>query len=143
MTTLIYHSKANDLGSSEELESFLTTIRLENIRLNITGVLLYNEGQIMQIIEGENAAIIELFEKIKIDKRHKDIVKIVDFKMQERCYEDWSMAFKAISNKDWSTVKGYLNIDDNITSLIKNTSKRNYIKMLIATFVNEEIVVEG
>lgn len=63
MITLIYHSTWCHNCSTEERILFLTSVRLENIRLNVTGVLLYHEGEIMQIIEGKTDVILQLFEK--------------------------------------------------------------------------------
>lgn len=137
MITLIYHSVALNICSEKELNLFLTSVRRKNIRLNITGILFYHRGNILQILEGENNTVNELFEKIKIDNRHTDVVKLVDFKITKRSYVDWSMAFKHLSKKDWVEVKGYLNIENEESLLPQYSDKSCYLKVLINSFINE------
>ena len=131
MTTLIYDSISTSTLSPDELKLFLKTIRLKNIRLNVTGILLCHNGNFMQIIEGENSVIADLFKTIEKDEKHIKVIKIVDFKMKERCYENWPMAFKTISKKDWLTVKGYLSIENNLLGLKRKSDKSTYLKLLI------------
>ena len=137
MITLIYHSVANKICSAEELSLFLTSVRNKNIRLNVTGVLFYHQGNIMQIIEGEYDTIIELFERIKSDHRHSDIVKLVDFPISKRSFSDWSMAFQQLTNQDWVKVTGYLNIEDEQIGLPQQSEKYGYLKVLIDSFILE------
>ena len=137
MTTLIYDSIWTSTFTPDELELFLTTIRLENSRLNVTGILLYHNGNFIQIIEGENLIIADLFEKIKNDERHNQVIKLVDFKMKDRSYENWSMAFKVISKKDWTTIKEYLSIKYNLLGLKRKSNKSTYLKLLIDLFIDE------
>ena len=138
MHTLIYHSISQNECSDDELELFLTTIRKKNITLDVTGILLYHDGQIIQILEGEKDTIINLFEEIKIDKRHFGVVELINFKMEDRACRDWSMAFKKASKKDWLKIEGYLNFNSNIQQniLMEQTKNRTYLKMLIDSFVD-------
>ena len=137
MITLIYHSVSNNTMSVKELSLFLTSVRNKNIRLNVTGILFYHRGNIMQIIEGEYDTIIELFERIKLDAMHTDIVKLVDFPISKRSYNDWSMAFQQFSDDDWVKVIGYLNIEDEQIGLPQHSEKYSYLKVLIDSFIFE------
>jgi hypothetical protein len=47
----------------------------------------------MQIIEGEEEHVLELFIKISMDKRHKDIYKIMSGPINKRNFDNWSMGF--------------------------------------------------
>lgn len=73
MYEMIYMSTASELLSEEEVNSLLIQARHFNYANYITGVLLYIEGDFLQVIEGEKETIDALFEKIKNDKRHHDI----------------------------------------------------------------------
>ena len=137
MITLIYHSVATKFCSNDELNLFLTSVRNKNIRLNVTGVLFYHRGNILQIIEGEYDTIIELFERIKFDPRHTDIVKLVDFPISKRSYSNWSMAFQQFSDNDWVKVIGYLNIEDEQIGLPQHSEKYGYLKVFIDSFILE------
>src|ERR1700712_2972875 len=112
MHNLIYLSSASYLFSDEELIDILNKSRLNNTRLNITGLLLYNEGSILQILEGEKDVLQTLFETISKDVRHKSILKMIDSSINERSFQEWSMGFKQISKSDWNTLQGYLNLEN-------------------------------
>ena len=137
MITLIYHSVAVNTYLTEELNVFLSTIRKKNIQLNITGALFYYNGNILQIVEGECDIVNALFEKIKIDNRHTDVAKLVDFKITERSYQDWSMVFIQLNEKDWVKVEGCLNIEKKQIGLPEHSEKSVYLKVLIDSFINE------
>jgi hypothetical protein len=91
--------------------------------------LLYIEGDFLQVIEGEEDVIISLFEKIKIDSRHKGIICVFNEKVKERQFSDWSMGFhitnyeKLIKDTGFDTLsKTQLeNIEDKTASILLNT----------------------
>ena len=142
MITLIYHSVAINTCSAEELCLILTSVRNKNIRLNVTGVLFYHQGNIMQIIEGEYDTIIELFEKIKLDERHTNVVKLIDFKITERSYSYWTMAFNQFSESDWVSVHGYIDIENKQVDLPENLNKYAYLKVIIDSFITENGILQ-
>ena len=136
MHTLIYLSASSSLFSNEEIIDILNTSRANNLQLDITGLLLYHEGSILQILEGEKEVIHALFNKICLDGRHKSIIKLLDNDIKERNFADWSMGFKQISNHDWSELKGYLDIDSgNELPQIANSGSPQVIA-LIRSFSN-------
>ena len=138
MITLIYHSSTKDLSSLNETKLFFKPIRLKNIELDVTGLLLHHEGKIMQILEGEKEIITSLFERIKLDNRHTDVVKLIDFEMIDRSYEEWSMASTVISDAESLHVAGYLNIY-NEKVCPQQTFKSSYLQMLINSFIEENV----
>jgi hypothetical protein len=93
MHYLIYVSSAEMLMSSDDLMFLLTECREKNPRVGVTGMLLYKGGNFMQMLEGEQSVIMALYEKIKRDRRHKDVIKILDGQIQQRNFENWSMGF--------------------------------------------------
>lgn len=111
MHSLIYVSAAAHLYSDQELIDILSVSRINNSRLGVTGLLLYHDGSILQILEGEEEILNTLFNKIKKDHRHKGVIKMMDISIGERSFQDWSMGFKQISDADWSQLSGYLDLD--------------------------------
>ena len=79
--------------STEDLLFLLEQSREKNRRIGITGILLYKDGNIMQMIEGEKQVVLELFETIKKDRRHKDVFQVIAGDIQQRNFENWSMGF--------------------------------------------------
>ena len=69
-------TKDQSVGKLEILELF-DYCKGENESTGIKGILLYSEGNFFQVLEGEKAVVIELFEIIKKDYRHHSIIQIV------------------------------------------------------------------
>ncbi len=77
----------------DELLLLLQEARERNRKLGVTGMLLYKEGNFMQMLEGERQVILELYDMITKDSRHKDVTKIMTGDIKKRNYAEWSMGF--------------------------------------------------
>ena len=97
---LVYVSTACELFDEAELIAQLQSFRDANQAHNITGLLLYHSGCIMQAIEGPEAAILDLYNNIQKDQRHKNIIMLLKDNITERSFSDWSMGFHALSAQD-------------------------------------------
>ncbi len=64
---LIYVSTAVKPMIGDELVSLLEQSRARNKRHRITGMLLYSDGHFMQVLEGEEASVMKIFEDISHD----------------------------------------------------------------------------
>ncbi len=67
-----------------------------NCDLNVTGILLYHEGSIAQVIEGEEQTLKALYGKIERDSRHRGIIKLSEGNLDPRNFPDWSMGFRTV-----------------------------------------------
>jgi len=135
MHTIVYLSTACWLFSRKDILDILNTSRTNNSSLGITGLLIYHEGSIMQILEGEEKLVQSLFDKICMDKRHKGIIKTHDERLEARSFREWSMAFKEVSNEDWSQLQGHLNLDkENFKGI--HASGNTHLITLIRSFSN-------
>ena len=107
MYRIIYLSSAVKEFSEEEISSLLIQSRKYNSEHRITGVLLYIEGDFLQVIEGEKKIVKQLFEKIKVDPRHKGVICVFDDAIKERNFKDWSMGFCALEYENLRQISGY------------------------------------
>lgn len=73
------------------LEDILKTSRSNNPQNGITGNLIYHSDLFLQILEGPPEAINNLYNKILLDSRHDDIVKLRDAEFHTRLFESWAM----------------------------------------------------
>jgi len=103
---IVYFSSAVRLFADEELLELLQIARANNARLGITGVLLYADGNFVQLIEGPDDAVDALYAKISRDQRHTSLLKALDGPITERRYADWTMGFDRISSSDKECVEG-------------------------------------
>lgn len=94
MYYLIYVSHATKAMTEGDLLELLVEARNNNLKLDITGMLLYQKGQFMQMLEGDRLAVVELYNDIIKDARHHEVVTIMDGMIEKRSFPDWSMGFK-------------------------------------------------
>lgn len=102
MHHLVYTSTATILLTETELLQLLGPWRATNARLGVTGVLLYSEGQVMQVLEGEAPVVHHLFAAIAGDARHRSVTKLADGPVDGRAFADWSMRFRTVPPADFT-----------------------------------------
>ncbi|MEO1488805.1 MAG: BLUF domain-containing protein [Pseudomonadota bacterium] len=86
----LYISTAPNL-SREEVASILDTSACNNPVRGITGLLLYNGRNFLQLLEGEEAELVSLMLKISHDPRHSGISMLDRSHASERACPDWAM----------------------------------------------------
>ena len=107
MYTAIYVSSAVELFSQEELMALLEKSRKNNSLLDITGMLLYKDGNFMQYLEGPNEAVVALLARIKADPVHRGVIVLLQEEHPEREFYQWAMGFKKINPRTSIKAAGY------------------------------------
>ncbi|MCR9218983.1 MAG: BLUF domain-containing protein [Alphaproteobacteria bacterium] len=90
---VVYRSKACETPTEDDLWALLDDARARNQAVGLTGVLLYDEGAYLQVLEGRPEAIDRLLASIACDPRHVDMTILGDESDRPRLFGDWSMAF--------------------------------------------------
>jgi hypothetical protein len=90
---LIYRSAARTRPSERELAELLTQARSANTERGMTGMLLYDDGSFLQVLEGEKESTHALYARILLDPRHTDMTKLLEREIDERQFGDWQMGF--------------------------------------------------
>lgn len=103
---LIYASSATGAFDAAEIDAVLRKSRINNAGLNITGMLLYTDGSFFQVLEGPEAAVDGLFEKISSDPRHGKVVKIIRESIVARAFGEWSMSYSHMTRSALDQVPG-------------------------------------
>lgn len=107
MIFMIYVSSATHLFSKSELITLLAKSRENNMKLNITGMLLYKDGNFMQVLEGKEETVRSLYIKIASDPRHQGIITLLEGPLEERQFPDWSMGFSDLTEEEALSIPGY------------------------------------
>jgi hypothetical protein len=107
MYQLVYVSSAERLFTRQELLQLLEKSRVNNTQLGITGMLLYRDGNIMQVLEGEEAVVLHLFERISRDSRHKGVIVLLREQGTERMFPEWTMGFRDLDSPEVRQIEGY------------------------------------
>jgi len=109
MYYMIYLSAGTDWFDESELNDILTISNINNSRDGITGLLLYGDGNFIQLLEGTESDVQAAFQKISLDKRHKGVTVIASGPLKIRNFPQWAMGFKSINALSFASFEGYLN----------------------------------
>ena len=93
-----YRSDAIPSFQAETLENILSVAIKVNAERNVTGLLCFNNGKFLQFLEGEAEVVVQLYDKIKLDKRHTNVRTIFNNAINDRAFPDWSMALRRVSD---------------------------------------------
>jgi hypothetical protein len=104
---IAYISAASKSFDPAELREMLKESDARNKEAGITGMLLYKDGQFMQVLEGPGEAVTTTFSRISKDPRHHDIKVLLQGAVQERRFPAWSMAFRDLNLPDHQDVPGF------------------------------------
>lgn len=128
MYHLAYFSTATQHFTEDELKTLLESSKKNNQPAKITGVLLFIEGCFLQILEGPKDIVKSLFQKVKKDNRHKDVLRIFEGEVTERSFDKWSMGFKNIPFVEYKTQLGFEDISNE--DFVNNIIKKNHPKVI-------------
>ena len=101
---LIYSSTANINLTEAELHRLLDHWRIKNTQLGITGLLLYCEDHILQVLEGDADVVYSLYATIAADPRHRSLIKLADGPVADRAFADWSMQMRTVDSADFTRI---------------------------------------
>jgi hypothetical protein len=93
MRQLLYVSRTSPDLPIAALDHILTASRANNALLGITGLLLHIDGGFLQMLEGEERAVRELYARVSTDPRHHDLRLLLD-REHPRAFPGWDMAFE-------------------------------------------------
>ncbi len=98
---LTYTSWARPGIRADEVDSVLSSARINNPLEGITGVLIFNGDSFMQILEGGETAIDGLVARLRTDPRHSNMAVRDERPIGERTFPDWSMAYLRLENGEF------------------------------------------
>ena len=62
-------------------------------------MLLYKDGNFMQLLEGSKEAVLSLVEIIKLDLRHPGVIPLMQLEEEGREFGDWRMGLKKLGGE--------------------------------------------
>jgi hypothetical protein len=83
----------------EHIKEILESSNKNNETDEISGILIYCNKHFFQIIEGEKEKVEELFQKIAVDPRHDNVIKLQSGFIEQRHFETWNMGFKSYNKE--------------------------------------------
>jgi hypothetical protein len=91
---LVYrsHNRVPAERRRDALAAIFDVARVNNEELQVTGALLITDHYFVQTLEGEEGRVRALFERIRRDERHDEVIVVAEETPEERVFGKWAMA---------------------------------------------------
>jgi hypothetical protein len=106
-----YFSTAVESTTEHDIFDIVEFSRQKNARLHITGVLLYVNGNIVQVLEGEQEAVEGLYHSIQADPRHTNVRTVVSHPIARRLFRHWYMGYETLTTQQYDEVAQIISDD--------------------------------
>lgn len=93
MHHLLYLSTASSPFTEPQLRTLLRQMRAANVAAGISGLLVYGQGHFLQLLEGEQVAVQQMFRRVRRDPRHSEVSLLYDHAWPGRIFESFHMAW--------------------------------------------------
>ncbi|RIJ56885.1 BLUF domain-containing protein [Clavibacter phaseoli] len=107
MLSIVYSSTAERSFDDVDLAQLLAQSRATNEAHGLTGLLVHREGRFLQLIEGEEDDVRERMAAILADDRHGRIATLMEERITERQFPDWTMGFARYDARVAERIPGY------------------------------------
>lgn len=107
LISLVYVSVESYPMTDADLKAILETARDFNSKNGISGMLLYRDGFFIQALEGEESVVMALYERIRQDDRHKNVLLVYKNDIRARSFQQWSMGFNKIGDDIADSLPGF------------------------------------
>lgn len=105
---LIYRSQAAHALHDGALAALLHKARLHNQQARLSGMLLFAKEEFLQVLEGAEPALSDLYARIRADPRHHSVRTLAYGPVEARSFPDWRMGFAMTDAAFVAQVTGFL-----------------------------------
>jgi hypothetical protein len=97
MICMVYISSAKLGLTYGEMLNIVADARINNEKTGVTGLLLFNSGNFMQLVEGAESTVDTLYKKIEKDRRHTEVKLLLKEPITHRNFSNWTMGFRDVA----------------------------------------------
>ena len=99
LKTICYISDSCQEESLHALKILYSKAKKNNIKYNISGILIYSNDNFLQVLEGDQTSVDDTFKRISLDTRHRNIFEVINIDIQQRIFEDYNFGFTIVNNR--------------------------------------------
>lgn len=126
LKTICYTSEVNSSIKLMELEALFNQTQSKNNSHNINGVLVKRNNLFFQVIEGNPIIIDTVYEQIKKDSRHSNIIEFLNKPITELSFKSFEIGYSIV--KDMDTL---YSLQSYVLELEKNNNKNSSLFLQI------------
>jgi len=132
MFELTYSSFANPLIDKEQINHITTKSKVYNTLNGITGCLVFHNKEFVQILEGKEAVVRNLFAKIKTDHRHRGISLLASGAIKQKQFKGWNAISDSTYGLDFNQ---RIHFENNLRELAKLADKNTKASSVFWNYV--------
>ncbi len=134
MLRLIYLSRVWRNMTNTQLDQILAESRANNAKNKITGLLCYGGTSFIQILEGPEAEVVNLYASIVNDERHHGC-KLLDVHItNKRIFDNWAMAYVHSSKADFDQLSDVID-----GAIKKHEQSVNEVTSILRRYLGQKI----
>ncbi len=120
LAQLAYVSQATQPFSTDDLAALMKLARRKNRNVGVTGMLLFDDGLFLQILEGSLEEVTRTFERISADPRHASVQQVYcNESCREREFAQWNMGCKILGE---GLAADYKDLDDRVRAVLRKAT---------------------
>jgi hypothetical protein len=143
LISLVYLSQAVVPFSKRDLADLLAKSRANNSTLGVTGMLLYKQGNFLQVLEGEREKVLALYQKIVKDFRHRRVTSLSSGKISQRDFPDCTMGFRDLGSADAARIPGFSPFLETSLTTADFAVDPGRARKLLLLFKEEKLLAKG
>lgn len=133
---ICFISSASASLPEDEIENLLIEWREKNNANNIKGMLLFSEGNFFQVLEGEKTKVLELFQQIKEDPRHSNIIQVVGQDLSKGSFDHYIV--EHLDETEYSKPELVSQYCESVKGMDPETQQQ--IKNILKSFIDTRIL---
>lgn len=139
LEALVYISTPTSDLDQADVQNILEKSRHNNMRADLTGLLMFSGYLFMQVLEGDTAALDVVIENIRSDSRHEDLTMLSREPVADRVFGDWTMAFRNVEKTSMDHLCGEVGWNVATQKLMNIPSHRNmaFLTTTITTVIGK------
>jgi hypothetical protein len=122
------------------VEEIIEVASRNNQKNGVTGMLLYADGNVVQVLEGEQASVMDTFGRILVDMRHASIFVLYEREISKRDFESWSMGYQPLTKADSERLEATRHVfqlsDQEVTRRVEPSDALEILKSFTKTSAN-------
>jgi hypothetical protein len=104
MKSVLYISVVDPDLESDAIENLVSHSQSRNLADGVTGVMLFNGLNFMQLIEGDAPVIDACYARIRIDPRHSGVTTLREEPIAVREFPEWAMRYSLVEQPAEATM---------------------------------------
>ena len=120
MLSVVYVSVADPTIGEDDVASIVDIARHNNARSALTGALIYNGNNFLQLLEGPDDAVEACLAAIRNDTRHSGMVEIRRRAIEKRDFAAWTMLYERDFGEDFSHLAVKVRLDPQDEKIMTN-----------------------